>query len=166
MAFCAPLPPVTGYGAGVVDEPAAPQAAVHHRVRYGLRRGENWLQLIRFVAVGVSGFAANIGTYTACVHLLGLDFRLAAFVGLVAGVSNNFVWHRLWTFGARDGHAGFQALRFAIVYGVTFVIGLAILQLLVDAGASKVLGQVLSQILITPLNFLGHKLWSFEERRP
>ncbi|MCW3015134.1 MAG: GtrA family protein [Solirubrobacterales bacterium] len=147
----------------VVEDSAGPSGALHHRVRYGIRRGENWLQLVRFVVVGASGFAANVGTYTLAVHLLGLDFRLAALVGLCAGVGNNFVWHRMWTFGARDGHAGFQAMRFTVVYGVTFVVGLGILQLLVDAGSSKVMGQAVSQILITPLNFLGHKLWSFDD---
>lgn len=146
----------------MVEDVAEPAVALHRRVRLGLRRGENWLQLVRFVAVGASGFAANIGTYTIAVHVLGLDFRLAALLGLVAGVGNNFVWHRVWTFTARDGHAGFQAARFVVVYGVTFVVGLGILQALVDSGASKVIGQVISQLVITPLNYLGHKLWSFD----
>jgi putative flippase GtrA len=137
-------------------------SALHHRVRHGLRRSENWLQLVRFVVVGGSGFAANIGTYALAVHVLGLDFRLAALVGLIAGVGNNFFWHRHWTFGAREGHAGFQAMRFTVVYGVTFVVGLGILQVLVNAGVAKVVAQAGSQVLITPLNFLGHKLWSFE----
>lgn len=129
----------------------------------GLRRGHNWVQLVRFVVVGASGFAANVGAYALAVHGFDFDFRLAAFMGFCAGVTNNFFWHRHWTFGAGDGHAGFQAVRFVMVYGITFIVGLGILQILVDAGYSKVLAQAASQLLITPLNFLGHKFWSFRD---
>ncbi len=132
------------------------------RVLSGLRHRRNWAQLVRFLAVGGSGFVVNIAAYTAAIHLVGLDYRIAAFVGVVAGVSNNFFWHRHWTFGAREGHAGFQAARFIVVYGVTFIIGLGILQALVEADTARVLAQVISQIVITPLNFIGHKLWSFD----
>ncbi len=133
------------------------------RVGHGVRRTENWLQAARFVVVGVSGLVANVAAYAFAVHVLGVDFRLAAVVGFVAGVGNNFFWHRTWTFGARHGHAGSQAARFVVVYGVTFFVALGILQLLVDAGTARVVAQTVSQLLVTPLNFLGHKYWSFDD---
>jgi putative flippase GtrA len=138
-----------------------PSATVTDRLRRALRRGENWFQLVRFAVVGASGFVVNVGTYALAVHAVGLDYRLAALVALFAGVGNNFFWHRHWTFGARDGHAGFQAARFTTVYGVTFLIALGILQVLVNAGTAKVVAQAVSQLVVTPLNFLGHRLWSF-----
>ena len=36
-------------------------------------------------------------------------------LAFVVAVPNNFWWNRHWTFGARDGHAGFQAARFFAV---------------------------------------------------
>lgn len=134
------------------------------RVANGMRRSENWLQLVRFVVVGGSGFVINLAIFAISVHLLGLPNTIGAFLGFLGGVANNFFWHRHWTFGANDGHAGFQAARFLIVYGVTFVIGVGILQAMVAAGSAELIGQAVSQILITPLNFLGHKLWSFGDR--
>lgn len=145
------------------NSPSTREAAGFHiRLRAGVKSTENWLQFVRFVVVGASGFIANLGVYSLSVHALGVDYRVAAFIGFVAGVINNFFWHRIWTFGAREGHARSQAVRFVVVYGVTFVIGLGVLQLLVNAGLARVLGQAISQIVITPLNFLGHKLWSFD----
>ena len=44
-----------------------------------------------------------------------LDYRVAAVLAFVVGVTNNFWWNRQWTFAARDGHAGFQAARFFVV---------------------------------------------------
>ena len=39
-----------------------PPTAVHLRVRAGLRRPHNWLQLFKFSFVGGSGYAANLAT--------------------------------------------------------------------------------------------------------
>ena len=40
--------------------------ALHVRVRSGLFRPHNWVQLIKFCAVGGSGYALNIGVFTIC----------------------------------------------------------------------------------------------------
>ena len=50
---------------------------LRHRVRHGVRRPDNWMQLLRFVAVGGSGYVVNLLVFAACVHLLSIDYRLA-----------------------------------------------------------------------------------------
>ena len=45
--------------------------------------------------------------------------------------ANNFWWNRHWTFGAGDGHAGFQAARFFTVSVMAFLFAAAMLELLV-----------------------------------
>ena len=47
-------------------------------------------------------------------------------------VINNFAWNRLWTFDARDGHAGFQAARFFAVSICGLGLNLALLELFVS----------------------------------
>ena len=46
--------------------------------------------------------------------------------------------------------------RVLILIGV-----LVLLQLFITVGTSKFLGQAIAIILVTPLNFVGNKLWSF-----
>ncbi len=70
----------------------------HHRVRLGVRQPHNWLQLGRFVAVGASGYVVNLAVFAACVHLLAVNYKLAAVVSFVVSVANNFWWNRHWTF--------------------------------------------------------------------
>ena len=53
-----------------------------HRVRHGVRKPHNWLQLARFAAVGASGYVVNLVVFAVCVHLLGIDYQLAAVVGV------------------------------------------------------------------------------------
>jgi dolichol-phosphate mannosyltransferase len=143
------------------DEAAAVALPLRRRVRHGLRRRDNWWQLVRFGVVGASGYVANLATFALAVHALGLDYRLAAVAAFVVGVTNNFWWNRLWTFAAHAGHAGFQAARFFLVSVATFLVSLLLLELLVRAGAAEVPAQAAAIVASTPLNFLGNKLWSF-----
>ena len=135
----------------------------HHRVRLGVRHPANWLQLVRFAAVGATGYAVNLGVFTVCLHLLGIDYHLAAVIAFVVSVINNFWWNRHWTFDARQDHALFQGARFFAVSLVAFGLQYAVLVLLVsDAGMSKVLAQAIAIAAATPLSFIGQKLWSFK----
>jgi putative flippase GtrA len=133
------------------------------RVRAGLRKPSNWMQLIRFAAVGASGYVVNLVVFTLLVHAAGLDYKLAAVAAFLVALTNNFVWNRAWTFAeASDGHAGFQAARFCVVSLVAFAFNLAVLFALVEwLGMEKVPAQAIAIAAATPLNFLGNKLWSF-----
>jgi putative flippase GtrA len=134
----------------------------HLRVRHGVRRPHNWLQLVRFAAVGASGYVVNLAVFAACVHLLSIDYRVSAVVAFAVSVCNNFWWNRHWTFGAKQAHAIFQAVRFFTVsllaFGFTYVVLIALVD---GAGMTKVLAQAVAIVAGTPLSFLGQKLWSF-----
>ena len=139
-----------------------PRVRGHTRVRAGLRKPSNWLQLVRFGVVGASGYVVNLAVFAFLVHGAGIDYKLAAVGAFVVALSNNFIWNRLWTFRASEGHAGFQAARFCVVSLVAFAFNLVVLYALVEgAGASEVPAQALAIAAATPLNFIGNKLWSF-----
>lgn len=132
------------------------------RIGYGMRTRGNWFELFRFGVVGASGYVVNLAVFTLVVHGLSVDYHVAAVAAFLAGVLNNFWWNRHWTFGASDGHAGFQAARFFTVSVGAFLVSLGILQALVaGAGMAEVPAQAIAIVTATPLNFLGNKLWSF-----
>jgi putative flippase GtrA len=135
--------------------------AFRHRFRHGVRRPHNWLQLIRFGAVGASGYVVNLLVFAVCVHALGVDYRVAAVLAFVVSVINNFWWNRHWTFDAKHEHPGHQALRFFTVSLVAFGFTYVVLVALVGAGLPKVVAQAIAIAAGTPLSFLGQKLWSF-----
>ncbi len=137
----------------------------HIRLLHGMRRPANWLQLVRFGIVGGIGFVVNLAVYALCVHVLGIDYHLAAVLAWFVAVVNNFVLNRHWTFDARGDRARFQAVRFLIVSLVALGFSLLLLTLLVEsAGVAKVPAQALAVGASMPLNFLGNKLWSFRAR--
>ncbi len=138
------------------------QLPFHHRVRHGVRKSHNWLQLVRFGAVGATGYAVNLAVFAASLHLIGVDYRIAAVFAYVVSVLNNFFWNRHWTFRAKEGHAMHQGLRFFAVSLVTFGFSYLVLVLLVSgAGVHKDIAQAVSVAVGMPLNFVGQKLWSF-----
>jgi putative flippase GtrA len=143
--------------------PRRVEGSPHMRLLHGMRRPENWLQLVQFGVVGAIGFVVNLGVYTLCVHGVGIDYHVSAAAAWFVAVLNNFILNRHWTFDARDhGRAHHQAVRFLLVSLLAFGFSQLLLTLFVEAaGVAKVPAQALAVVGSMPLNFLGNKLWSF-----
>lgn len=145
-----PAPRVAGRGADL-----------RARLRVELRRPATWVQLLRFAIVGASGYVVNLGTFWVALHLTGA-YEAAAVIAFLAGVTNNFVWNRHWTFSAAAGHAGRQAIRFLLVSLAAFGLNLAALELLVRVvGMAELPAQAIAVLGATPFSFCANKLWSF-----
>ena len=137
------------------------------RVRQGMRRSHNWIQLVKFCVVGGSGYVVNLAVFTLAFEVGNLHHLVAATLAFAVAVLNNFWWNRHWTFAAREGRAGFQAARFFAVSVGAFLFQAALLELLVTgADLPEVGAQAISVVAATPLNFLGNKMWSFAMGMP
>ena len=134
------------------------------RAARALRRTQNWVQLGKFVAVGTSGYVVNLSVYSALVHGAGIHYLVAAVCSFLVAVTNNYTWNRLWTFRGQRGHVGYQGLRFLVVSLLALAANEVLLTLFVAAGAGKVVAQAIAIVLVTPINFVGNKLWSFRRR--
>src|SRR5215212_9190056 len=127
--------------------PTRRDRAGHHarRVRHGLKRPHNWMQLVKFSLVGASVYVINLAVYAALVEGAGVHYRSAAVLAFCVAVTNNFVWNRQWTFRATHGHAGFQAARFLVVSLFALGFNLLVLELLVTgADVAKIPAQALA----------------------
>jgi dolichol-phosphate mannosyltransferase len=132
-----------------------------------MRKPANWVQLIKFSAVGASGYVVNLAVYGTLVMVLDVHYILAAVLAFCVAVTNNFLWNRHWTFRATEGHMGFQAARFFTVSLLALGLNLIVLEILVSvAGVEKLLAQAIAILAATPLNFIGNKLWSFGTPAP
>jgi dolichol-phosphate mannosyltransferase len=134
------------------------------RVRAGLRRRANWEQLVKFCLVGVSGYAVNLFVFSFVLLVLGVHYIPAAVCSFLVAVTNNYTWNRLWTFRAHRGHVAYQGMRFLVVSTLALGANLVVLTALVALGLPEVLAQAIAIVLVTPINFLGNKLWSFGPR--
>ena len=127
-----------------------------------LRRPHNWIQLAKFGIVGLSGYVVNLVVYALLLKQAGFHYLLAATVSFLVAATNNYIWNRLWTFRHQRGHVAYQGLRFLVVAVLAYGANLLVLTGLVEVvGVDKIVAQAIAIVLVTPLNFIGNKLWSF-----
>jgi putative flippase GtrA len=136
------------------------EATIRSRAHTMLRTRRHWVQLAKFCLVGAVGYGINVAVYTVLLHA-GLHYLLAATCSFAVAATSNYTWNRLWTFHDRRGHFGVQGARFLVVSLVALGANLLVLHLLIRFGAGKLVGQAIAIIVVTPLNFIGNKLWSF-----
>ena len=129
------------------------------RATAALRQPHNWVQLVKFCVVGAVGYVINLVVYAA---LLGIGAHGAAVVSFVVAAANNYWWNRHWTFANQRGHFAYQGMRFFGVAIVALLVNQLWLVVFLDVGGlGKIVSQAIAIVLVTPLNFLGNKLWSF-----
>ena len=137
------------------------EALAGSRAGHALRRPANWVQLAQFCAVGLSGYAVNLVVYTLLLKAAGLHYLGAAVGSFLVAVSNNYWWNRHWTFRSDRGHFAYQGMRFLVISLLALAANLVVLRVLVAFGFGKILAQAIAIVLVTPINFVGNKLWSF-----
>jgi len=107
------------------------------------------------------GYAVNLAIYTVLLAA-GAGFLAAASCSFVADVANNYSLNRAWTFrAARQGRAVTQGARYLTVSLVALLVNLGFLTLFIWAGVGELVAQGGAVLLVTPLSFLGNKIWSF-----
>ena len=140
----------------------SPTTELAYRIGAAARRPASWIQLLKFGLVGGSGYLINLAVFALLADSLGVHHVLAAIGAFCVAVTNNFLLNRHWTFGAGDGHAGFQAMRFFAVSIAALTINLIALEALVSqTSLSDLTAQAIAVAIAMPFNFLGNKLWTF-----
>jgi putative flippase GtrA len=140
----------------------SPASELAYRIGAAARRPASWLQLVKFGLVGCSGYLINLAVFAALSDNLALHHTAAAVGAFCVAVTNNFLWNRHWTFGAGDGHPGFQAARFLVVSVAALLVNLAVLEaLVVGTTLGALTAQAIAVAVAMPFNFAGNKLWTF-----
>ena len=138
-------------------------AVARARAGRALRGAHNWVQLAKFCAVGATGYAVNLAVYIPLVAV-GVHYSLAAVCSFLGAVTNNYTWNRVWTFRRQRGRVAYQGARFLVVALCALAANELALAVLVELGVGKIAAQAVAIVLVTPINFVGNKLWSFRTR--
>jgi putative flippase GtrA len=140
----------------------SPANELAYRIGAAARRPASWLQLVKFGLVGGSGYLINLAVFAVLAESLDVHHVAAAIGAFCVAVTNNFLLNRHWTFAARDGHAGFQAMRFFAVSIAALTINLVGLEALIsETSLGDLSAQAIAVAIAMPFNFLGNKLWTF-----
>jgi putative flippase GtrA len=99
------------------------------------------------------------------VEHVHMHYLVGATISFTVAVSNNFVLNKYWTFGNPQGDLFTQAGRFLVVSMTSLALNLALLHLLIEVYQihNKISAQAVAIGMVTAINFLGNKMWSFRQ---
>ncbi len=111
--------------------------------------------------VGGINTAIGYGTF-ALMLWLGFHYLSANIVSTVVGVTCSYFLNKYFTFQQyKKSYA--EILRFVTVYAVSFLLGCAVLFLLVDLlSVSAYVAGVINLVFTTLISWFGHKYFSFK----
>lgn len=121
-------------------------------------------QAVRYILVGILGYAVQVGSFALLRHGLDMAGLLAGLLAGLVALVHNFLWNRYWTFEARADAVGRQAASFSMISAVLFAAQLGILQLLLVAGLPDVVAEAASVVIVVPVNFLAQRRFTFRHR--
>ena len=148
-----------------VARPAGTLQPPRPRLVASLLSVRNWQQLGKFCVVGAIGYLINLAVYDALLHQ-GLHYLVAATCSFLVAVTSNYLFNRWWTFHDRRAGVAAQGMRFFVVSLASLGANLLVLHLLIAyGGLGRLLAQAVAIVFVTPLNFVGNKLWSFRRRK-
>ncbi len=122
--------------------------------------------LIRYLIAGgyntVFGFAVFTGLFILLesdLHYLGI-----AIITQIISITNSYIVYRVFVFKSR-GKIINEYFRIYIVYGISFILGIALLTLLVEfAGLHPVLAQFFVIIITVIVSYIGNRRFTFNQR--
>lgn len=136
-------------------------------------KSRHYRQFAKYCAVGLLNTAVTFGVIYLCVDVAGLNEYLANILGYFAGLVNSFIFNKLWTFRSHGGYRG-EALRFAVGFGVCYLLQLWAVWMLTDSALGTLtfnvagleftgyaVATLLGNVVYTLSNFIFNKLVTF-----
>jgi putative flippase GtrA len=121
----------------------------------------------RFNAVGVLGFAVQLGALALLVRL-GLHYLAATALAVEAAILHNFLWHERWTWKDRPVHGRGRQRRLAHFHALNGLVSLGgnvvIMHVLVGiAGLPAVPANAVAVLVCAAVNFAAADLVVFAD---
>ena len=118
-------------------------------------------QFLKFITVGFFSTVLNYAVFYTLYEYLSTYYVVSSAVGFIVGVFVGYGFNKNWTFGAQEKTEGYVR-RYYLVYSGSLLMGLALLEFLVDVlGIVPEVANILIIGLSTCTNFVGTKLYVF-----
>ncbi len=127
----------------------------------------------RFLTVGLLGTLVDVGLFAGLHSGLGVPAVAANVLSYSAGIVNNYLLHRNWTYADRRGQANRrQAAQFALVSLSALLLNTGLVLLLTGAFApflapayASLLAKVCATVAGLGWNFIGNQYWTFRSKQ-
>src|SRR5260370_13685656 len=124
------------------------------------------LRWLKFNAVGVAGFALQLGLLWVFTRVCGIHYLLATTLAVEIAVLHNFVWHELWTWrGLAAADRWRRLVRFHLANGFVSIASNVMLTWMLKDGLHLPLlvANAGAVVMTALLNFALAAVWVFQD---
>lgn len=122
-----------------------------------------FFQILKFCGVGILNTVVGYGVFFILVNYL--YYLIALLIAHLIGVTNSFIWNKLWVFKSKKISI-YEFIKFNVIYAIVFIVNAISLFTCVDIiHADPKIAQLLLLPIITLVSFFGQKLWTFNNAK-
>jgi len=129
-------------------------------------RFERSKTFLKFAAVGASGVAVNLISFTVLMNV-GMNKYLASPLAIEVSIITNFIFNNYWTFSQRDMNdkVHIRGLKFNVVSFVALAVSYSTFLLLsaLDTSGIPQVHQAIGIVPATLINYFLNSYWTFKE---
>ena len=122
-------------------------------------------RVLKFGSVGALGTVTNLAIYSSLVFL-DVNYNLASACAFMVAVTQNFLLNKRWTFKDHDEHVKYRFAKYFALNFLSFLLNLAILNLVIHFFGTDKMVQIAAQILgiagAMMTNFAGSHILIFK----
>jgi putative flippase GtrA len=116
--------------------------------------------------VGVLNTAVQYLLFLFLYRVAGMNYIVASAIGYCAGITNSYLWNRVWTFHSEESRKGLEFGKFILVNAVSMAVNLGILRYSVKHLEMRPeIGQIIAIAFSMAANFIGNKFWTFRKMK-
>jgi putative flippase GtrA len=119
----------------------------------------------RYLLIGLSSFAVDLGLLTAGYRVMHLPLWLATAGGFWGSFAYNYLLQRRFAFSARGAALG-SLVRYSTLLCFNTLATMGIVELAQVTGPGYVVGKVAATGATTVWNYFAYKKWVFADARP
>ena len=121
-------------------------------------------ELARFCVVGLGSVIVNNLFIVGCTELLGIHYLISITLAFVLATVMGFALNRQWSFQKDGVFQTREIVRYFIVTLIGISLSLLATWYLMQHGIPYYITMIGIASLMAPLNFVAHRIWSFELR--
>ncbi len=124
---------------------------------------ETFFQGIKFSIVGVINTLVSWIAFFTFFYLFKVDFRLSNVISYIFGVTNSFIFNKLWTFKSKEKRIS-EFFLFILVFFISFSIQYVATMFFKDTlKMHPTLAYISGNIIYTLTGFIGNKFITFRK---
>lgn len=124
---------------------------------------DDYIRFGKFLIVGVLNTVISYCAYIL-LRLFEIDSYICNVLSYIVGVTNSFLWNKLWVFQSKHTNVKKEILAFVIVFLVCYTCQLLLFSFLLESLLwNEYLAQFCGMCLYTILNFFLNRMITFKK---